>query len=282
MEWLHLLWANPLMHMAWIGGLIASLIGGVVGSFVVVKRISFVCGSISHSVLAGIGLFLWLNRVQGLPFPPIYGALLAACISAYIISLAERLYAREDSVISTVWAAGMATGIIFISKTPGYTTELSNLLIGNILYVSRADVLMLLTLGVVALLFVIWKFQHIKLLAFDIDEAVLQQIPVDRLYLQLLMLVALSVVALTQVVGIVLVMTMLTVPQMLAGLFCRKLSFLIVWSIIISALSTTIGLCLSYSVDWPAGATIAATSVVAYLAGVGIRRLLWEGKKLFA
>jgi zinc transport system permease protein len=274
METIELLWTNPLVRMAWMAGLISSIIGGIVGSFVVVKRISFVSGSISHAVLAGIGLFLWLNRTHNVSISPMYGALLVSIVCAYIISLSKHLRAREDSIISTIWAAGMAVGIIFVSKTPGYTTELSNLLIGNILYVSPQEVMMLLILGILTIAFVVWRFQQIKLLAFDPDEAFLQRVPIDRLYTQLLILVAISVVALTQVVGIVLVMTMLTLPQMLAGLFCTTLSALILWSILASVFCSTLGLCVSYAIDWPTGATIAITSVIAYLAGAAIKELL--------
>ena len=250
-------------------GLIVSVLGGSIGPLVVVKRIVFVSGSIAHSVLAGVGLFLYLERAVGLPMPPpIYGALLAAIVSALCISRAQQYFKeREDSVIATVWAAGMAIGIILLSKTPGYTSEISSILIGNLLWVSPQDALLLALLSFLCLLFILPNFQKLKLLLFDEDEAFLQGIATTRLYEQLLILVAISVVALVQVVGIVLVMTMLTLPPLLAGLFCSHLSTMIAASIGLSMICTISGLYSSYFLDWPVGATIALSAIFFY--GVG-------------
>lgn len=269
------------MFSALLAGLAAAVAGGAVGTLVVVKRISFISGSISHSVLAGIGLFLWLERIYGFPaVSPIWGALLAAVAAALFIARAERTFKeREDSVIATVWAAGMAIGIVLIAKTPGYTTELSNVLIGNILWVSFQDVIMLTCLAAVTMIFIGMKFQQIKLVIFDAEEAKLQGISVDRLYSALLVITAITVVALTQVVGIVLVMTMLTLPQLLSGLFCKRLSLMMLWSVIISMVCTTSGLAIAYSLDWPAGASIALVSVALYILGLGIKTALVQMKK---
>jgi zinc transport system permease protein len=173
----------------------------------------------------------------------------------------------------------MALGIVLIAKTPGYTTELSNVLIGNILWVSWQDVIMLTSLAVVTMIFIMVKFQQLKLIAFDAEEAKLQGIPVDRLYSALLVVTAITVVALTQVVGIVLVMTMLTLPQLLAGLFCTRLSLMMLWSVIISMICTSSGLAIAYSLDWPAGASIALVSVALYVGGLGSRKILLRIRK---
>ena len=136
---------NPMIILALLAGIAASVIGGTVGTLVVVRRISFISGSISHSVLAGIGFCIWLERAYGVQgLSPIVGALVAAIASALFIARAERtLKEREDSIIATVWAAGMALGIVLIAKTPGYTADLSNVLIGNILWVTPHDVVAL-------------------------------------------------------------------------------------------------------------------------------------------
>ncbi len=266
---------NPLMLSAVLAGFSAAIVGGAVGTFVVVRRISFISGSISHAVLAGIGLVVWLERTCGFPsVSPLWGALLTAIAAALLIAHAERTFhQREDSVIASIWAAGMALGILLIAKTPGYTTELSNVLIGNILWVSQRDVAMLTILAAISILFITMKFQQLKLLVFDVDEAKLQGIHVNRLYSQLLVLIAITVVALTQVVGIVLVMTMLTLPQLLAALFCQRLSHMVVWSVVISMGCTAAGLVIAYDLDWPAGASIALVSIASYAIGMGIKQL---------
>jgi zinc transport system permease protein len=268
------LFQNPFVVSSIIAGLLAGIIGGTVGTFVVVKRISFISGSISHSVIAGIGLFVWLERVMQFPHvSPLIGALCAAIMSALIIARAGDFFQeREDSLIAMTWAAGMAIGIVFIAKTPGYTAELSNILIGNILWISRQDLMILGTLTVVSMLFVVKNFQQLKLLMFDQDQASLSKIRIKNLYSALLILVAITVVALTQVVGIVLVMTMLTLPQMLAGLFCKRLSSMICWSIIFSVVCTAAGLTAAFVFDVPPGASITLTSVILYAMGIVVRR----------
>ena len=259
-------------------GLLVSILGGSIGPFVVIRRIAFISGSIAHSVLAGVGLFLYLDRAIGLPMPPpIYGALLAAIVSALCISRGQRYFKeREDSIIASVWAAGMAIGIILLSKTPGYTSEISSILIGNLLWVSPQDALLLALLTLFSLLFTSLNFQKLKLVLFDEDEAFLQGIETKRLYEQLLILVGIGVVALVQAVGIVLAITMLTIPSLLAGLFCSRLSTMVLAAIVFSMISMGCGLYAAYLLDWPAGASIALCAIVIYGIGHGIQR----GKKL--
>jgi zinc transport system permease protein len=264
------LFSNTIFLWAVLGGIAASLIGGTVGSLVVVRRISFVSGSISHALLAGAGLFLWLERVWGIPYLTAFlGAIFSSIIAALLIARAGKsVRLREDAVIATIWATGMAIGIVFIAKTPGYTTELTALLIGNILWITQGEIALLFLLAFCCLLFTIRHFQKLKLFAFDSDEAKLQGIETDTLYKQLLILVAIGVVALTQVVGIVLVLTMLTLPQLLASLFVRTLSSMMIYSTIISILCTCGGLILAFLLDWPAGASITLLSAGAYVIGL--------------
>lgn len=265
---------SPIFLWALAGGIAAAIIGGTIGSLVVVRRITFVSGSISHALLAGAGLFLWLERVWNVPYlSPFLGALFAAILSALLIARAGKsVWLREDAVIATIWATGMAIGIIFIAKTPGYTTELSSLLIGNILWISKGEIALLFFLALCCLVFTIRHFQKLKLFAFDSDEAKLQGIATDTLYKQLLILVAIAVVALTQVVGIVLVLTMLTLPQLLASLFARQLSHIMIYATLISMACTCGGLIVAFMLDWPAGASITLLSTGAYITGL----LLWK------
>lgn len=268
------LFTNPIFLYALLGGIAAAVIGGTVGSLVIVRRISFVSGSISHALLAGAGLFLWLGRVWNVPYvSPFLGAIFASVIAALLIARAGKsVWLREDAIIATIWATGMAIGILFIAKTPGYTTELSSLLIGNILWITKGEVALLFLLAVCCLLFTLRYFQKLKLFAFDCDQAKLQGIATDMLYKQLLVLVAIAVVALTQVVGIVLVLTMLTLPQLLASLFARKLSSIMIYATLISIGCTTGGLILAFLLDWPAGAAITLLSAGAYVIGL----LCWK------
>ena len=258
---------SQLLFSALLAGLAASVVGGIIGSYVVVKRIAFISGSISHSVLAGIGLFLYLQRAHGISWlSPLTGALGAAVLSAWLIGWMHLNYRqREDSVISAVWSIGMAIGLLFVSQTPGFTVELANLLIGNILWISQHDLQVLLALDFLVVATVLILHQKFLAICFDEDQARLQGIHVGRLYLLLLTLIAITVVLLMQVVGVILVMTMLTLPATIANLFTKKLSSMMLYSILLSALFSIVGTFLAFHLNLPVGATIAMLAGITYV-----------------
>ena len=259
--------SNPLLQTALLAGLLASFASGIIGSYVVVKRIVFISGSIAHSILGGLGLFLWIQRTYGLVWlSPLHGALLAGILAAIAIGWIHLRYRqREDSVIAALWSTGMAIGVIFISITPGSNVELSNYLIGNILWVSKSDLWMLFSLDLLIIATVIFLYQKLLILCFDEEQALMQGVPVEKLYYLLLVLVAISVVLLMQIVGIILVITMLTLPATIANLFTKKLSYMMFLATILGTCFCLIGLTISYEFEWPPGATIALFAGICYL-----------------
>lgn len=258
---------NPLLLSAVIAGLAASVVSGIIGSYVVVKRIVFISGSISHSVLSGIGFCLWLERSKGITWvSPLLGALAAAIISALIIGWIHLNYRqREDSVIAALWSIGMAVGVLFISQTPGFNVELTNFLIGNILWVTPMDLYILFGLDIAILIAVLCLHKRFLAICFDEEQAYLQGIPVNSLYLLLLVMTAVSIVLLIQVVGIILVMTMLTIPAAIANLFTARLSWMMCIAVFLSCVFCMAGMSTSYYLDWPGGATIALIAGAAYV-----------------
>lgn len=267
---------NPFLQNALIAAILASFASGVIGSYVVVKRIVFISGSIAHSVLGGMGLFLWLKRVYGISWlEPIYGAFLAAILSALLIGwISLRFQQRKDAVIASIWSTGMAIGVIFVSLTPGYNVELMNFLFGNILWITRTDLWLLLILD----LFVLWVVgrNYFKFLAvcFDEEQAVLQGVHVERSYLLLLSLVALSVVLLIEIIGVILVIALLTLPPTIAGLFTRKLSKMMIFAVLLTIIFNVVGIFISYQINWPMGATIALLVALAYLFSLLVKNSL--------
>jgi zinc transport system permease protein len=273
---------NPLLLAAIIAGLAASFVSGIIGSYVVVKRIVFISGSISHAVLSGIGFCLWLERTRGITWAsPLLGALVAAIASALLIGWIHLHYRqREDTVIAALWSIGMAVGILFISQTPGFNVELTNFLIGNILWVTPTDLKVLFGLDVVILLTVMCLHKRFLAICFDEEQAQLQGLPVNALYLLLLVLTAVSIVLLIQVVGIILVMTMLTIPAAIANLFTARLSHMMLISIFISCFFCLFGMQTAYNLDWPGGATIALVAGIAYV--LALLGSFWIKKALAA
>lgn len=265
---------NPLLLAAFLAGLASSVVSGIIGSYVVVKRIVFIAGSISHAVLSGIGFCIWLERTQGITWlSPLYGALAASIVSALIIGWIHLNYRqREDSAIAAIWSIGMAVGILFISQTPGFNVELTNFLIGNILWVSKTDLMILggLDIGIVAIILILHK--RLLAICFDEEQARLQGQPVNALYLLLLVLIAVSIVLLIQVVGIVLVLTMLTIPAAIANLLTTRLSSMMMLAILISSLFCLSGNAIAYYLDWPTGATIALIAGFVYVIGLAADR----------
>lgn len=264
---------NPLLLTAVFAGLAASIVSGIIGTYVVVKRIVFISGSISHSVLGGIGFCLWLQRAHGILWvTPLQGAIVTSVLSALIIGWIHLHYReREDSVIAAVWSIGMAIGVLFISQTPGFNVELTNFLIGNILWVTPTDLYTLYALD--ALVIILAWLLHRRLLAicFDEDQAQLQGLPVNALSMLLLILTALTTVLLIQVVGVILVLTMLTIPAAIANLFTSRLSTMMLVAIVLSATLSFVGTGVAYHLDWPVGATIALLAGIAYVSALTLR-----------
>jgi zinc transport system permease protein len=265
---------NPFLQMALFAGFAASITSGIIGSYVVVKRIVFISGSISHSVLGGMGFCLWLRRTADLPWlSPLHGAILAALLSALLIGWIHLKYReREDTVIAALWSTGMSIGVIFIALTPGYNVELVNFLFGNILWVSRSDILLLLGLDLLVAALTALLHRRLLVVCFDEEQAFLQGVPVRAFYLLLLCLVALSVVLLIQIVGAILVIAMLAIPAAIAGSLTHRLSSMMGLAVLFGCLCTLMGIGASYQLNWPPGATIALVAALLYLAG------LWRGK----
>lgn len=268
--------SDPFLQMALWAGLLASIAGGTVGSFVVIKRISFLAGSISHSLLGGMGLFLWLQRTYDMPWlHPLIGAFFGAIASALLIGYVHLYYRqREDAIIGAIWSTGMAIGVIFISLTPGANVELMDYLFGNILWIDSQNLLLLGLLDLFLITSLLIYYKRLVSICFDEEQALLRGLSVKALYLFLLTLTAITIVFLIQVIGTVLLIALLTIPATLASLFTKKFLHLIVAAVLLSALFNIFGLSLSYVLDWPPGSTIALFSAVVYFISLPFRKKL--------
>ena len=268
------------LQNALITGVLASVACGIIGTYIVVRRISYIADGIAHTVLGGMGAALFLHKVyhwQGVV--PLHGALVAAVIAAVIIGLVS-LWAkqREDTVISALWAVGMAAGIVFICRTPGYNEDLMGYLFGNILMVSGGDLWMLAGLDIVIVAVGLLFYNQFLAVCFDQEFARVRGLKVEVFYLLLLVLAALTVVVLATVVGIVMVIALLTLPIAVASLISTTMWRMMIISAILCAIFTTSGLVLSYAPDYPAGATTIIIAGAAYLIVTSLKWALGRGR----
>jgi zinc transport system permease protein len=265
---------NVFIQMALFASLLASITTGVIGSFVVVKRISFIAGSISHSVLGGMGICLWLQRTQGLTFlDPMWGAFASAIGSALLLGWTHLHYRqREDAVISAIWSIGIAIGMIFIALTPGPNIELFNYLFGNVLWINETDLIQLAILNAIVLGIVIINYKKFLAICFDEEQAKIQGVAVQKLYLLLLCLVAISVVLLMQIIGTILSMALLTIPATIAALYTKQLKTMMVLAVLICAFFSLFGLNAATSLNLPPAATVTLFAAISYLATLLFKR----------
>ncbi len=258
--------AMPFVRNAMLAGLLSSILFGTLGAVVTVKRIAGLAGAISHAVLGGIGMALFLSATGIVPgLPPIVGAFAFAVIAAGIIGFVSlKAKQREDTVINAVWAIGMSVGVLFIAKTPGYADPMSYLF-GNILLVSAKDLVMLAVLDV-AVVLLAWRFYpQIEASAFDEEFARVRGVPTDTIFMATLAVTAIAVVLLQTFVGLVMVIAMLTLPSGTAGFVSRNLAGMMFGGAVMSAVFTVAGLAASWALDMPAGAVVVVVAGAVFL-----------------
>ena len=263
------LMTQTFLQNAFLGSLLASLACGIIGSYVVVRKIGYMAGGIAHAVLGGMGAAYFIGR------NPVGGAIIAAIIAALVIGWVSLHWRHEEDImISALWAVGMAVGILFISQTPGYNVDLMSYLFGNILMIPRHDLVLIALLDAAILGITILFYKQFLAVSFDEEFARLRGIHVDLFSLLLLCLVALTVVILIQVVGLVLVIALLTLPAAIAGHFSHTLGRMMILAVLFGALFTTGGLAVSYQPDLPAGATIILLAGFGYLISISGKILM--------
>ncbi|MBW9199076.1 metal ABC transporter permease [Bacteroidales bacterium SW299] len=273
MELIELLQYTFFQH-ALLGSLFASIACGIIGTYIVTRRLVFISGGITHASFGGIGIGLYAG------VSPILSAAVFSVLSAFGVEwLSKRSDMREDSAIAVFWTFGMAVGIIFSFLAPGFTPDLSSYLFGNILTITQSDIWMLAILSGVLTLFFSIFLRPILAIAFDREFARSQRMPVAAFEYMLMMFIALTIVACLRMVGIVLAISLLTLPQMTANLFTHNFKRIIWLSILLGYASCIGGLFLSYSLQVPSGASIIFVSILIYTGAKTGKMLLCRQRK---
>jgi zinc transport system permease protein len=265
---------EPFFQRVLLAGLLTSVACGVLGTWVVAKRMTSMAGGLAHAAFGGVGLGYWAG------IPPMLGAATFGVAAGVLIGLVyRRLHSGLDTLISTVWAVGMAVGILFVAITPGYAPDLLSYLFGSLLFVSWDYVLLVAALDLLILVVVARVFRDLQAVAFDEEFAEVVGVPVERRLLLLLALTSLAIVTLIRVVGVILVIALLTIPAALARHWVEDLRRMMALAVAVSASCTTAGLLLSYTASdafgWslPPGPLIVLLAVALYGASATARRL---------
>jgi zinc transport system permease protein len=259
MDLLHL-FTYEFFQNAVLAALLMSVSCGIIGTYIVSRRMVFISGGITHASFGGVGIGYYLG------FSPLAGAALVAVLAAMTTeNLTRRKVLRNDSIIAILWSLGMAIGIIFVYLSPGYAPNLMSYLFGSIITVTNTDLWFMLALALTVTTTFVLFYRPILYVAFDEQFARIRGIPVMFINYLLIILVALTIVLSIRTAGIILVLSVLTIPQNISNLFTNRFSYIMAGSVVLGFIASLLGLILSYSLDIPSGATIIFTLVVLYL-----------------
>ncbi len=248
-----------------LAGILSGIACGITGTFVVIKKITYLAGGVAHAVMGGIGIAYYLG------VNPLAGALVFAMLSAILIGLVKlRFRQNEDTMIGALWASGMAIGVLFIYLTPGYNADLLSFLFGNILMVSKQNLAILAVLDIIILIVVAVFFRQLIYVSFDEEYSAIRGISVDFIYLLLLSMIALTVVVLIQAVGLILIIALLTLPAAIAGLFAGTPGRMMVYAVLLNIGFNMAGLLVSFYLNIPSGASIILVAAFGYMSALGI------------
>lgn len=250
------------LRNAFSAAFLMSITCGLIGTYIVARRMVFISGGITHASFGGVGISYYFG------WPPIAGAAVFALVAALITeNLTRKKLIRNDSLIAVMWSLGMAIGIIFVYLTPGYSPNLMSFLFGSIITVTSTDLSLMIALTLIVSLVFILFYRVILFVSFDEEFARTRGIPVMLVNYLLIVLVALTIVLSIRVAGVILVLSLLTIPQNTANLFTSSFGRILIWSVVLGLIGAIAGLIISYYLNIPSGATIIFSLVLIYLLG---------------
>jgi zinc transport system permease protein len=253
------LFQYPFFQHALTGSLFTCIACGIVGSYIVARRLVFISGGITHASFGGIGLGFWLG------INPIFSALVFSIASAFGVEwLSKKHGIREDSAIAAIWAFGMASGVIGIFLTPGYAPNLSAYLFGNILMITVSDLWFSGSFAVLLLILFFSFFRTVLYTAFDSEWTRTKGVKTALIEHLMMLAIAITIVSSIRLIGIMLLMSLLTIPQMTANLFTSSFKKMIFLSFLTGMAGCFSGLFISYYLNVPSGATIIFVQVLLF------------------
>ncbi len=260
---------------ALLGIVFVSLASAIIGTYIVSRRMVFITGGITHACFGGLGLgfFLGIN-------PTIMAGAFAVAAATGVEWMSAKHNVRQDSAIGVIWALGMALGTIFIFLSPGYVPELTSFLFGNVLTITTTDIVWFAAYCTILIAFFAIFYQQIVMCAFDRDFASTRKLPVNAINMAMTILISLCVVLTIRMIGIMLLMSLLTMPQMIAELFTIQLKKMMIISASVSIFCSVMGIISSYWIAAPASASIVVLLVLAYVVARVVKALAFKKRTL--
>lgn len=260
MNFFEALLSESFLQQGFLTAALCGIVCGIMGPIVVARQLSSAAGGLAHAVVGGMGFFAWLG------LPVMGGAFAAAVVVALLLAWPQtRGRTSDESRVQVLWSIGMALGIVFLAMTPGYSIDLMSYLFGNVLLADRTSVLLTAAAALAIGGLVCWRFRQIETLCFDEEFARVIGLPARALGTMLYLSTAVSVVVLIQSVGLILVISLMTIPSLIAATVAKSLAQMIVAAVVMNIIFAWLGLWLSFVYDLPSGASIILCAGVAYL-----------------
>ncbi len=258
------------MVNAYISALLISVVVGIVGTLVVVNRITYIASSISHSSYGGIGLAFFFG------LPPFLGALLFVLpVAAFVSYISFHHVRRADAFIGMVWALGMSIGIIAVDLAPSYPGDLMSYLFGNVLLIPRGDLMLIGLLALVVFLIVVAIYRQLVIFSFDKDYALALGIPAQALHFVTIFMIGIASVLLIKMVGLILVIALLTMAPLIMEKYSRSIASMMVYTAVLSLFFMLSGLVLSYYLNLSTSPMIIIVGSVVFFADYMLYRWVW-------
>ena len=260
---------------ALVGVVLISICAAVIGTYIITRRMAAISGGVTHACFGGLGLGFYLGIN-----PVISAGVFAIASSIGVEVLSRRMSLREDSAIAVIWALGMALGVLFVFLTPGYVPELNAFLFGNILTISTGDLRAIAIFTIILGAFFIWQYRNIIAVAFDRDFATVAGLPVNFVSYSMTVLVAVCIVLTIRLAGIMMLMSMLSLPIITAEVFWRRYLPVMLGSVAFSLVASVCGLFVSTVVDVPCSAIIVLIMVGMFIAARAVGLIISNRNKI--
>ncbi|MFS0750956.1 metal ABC transporter permease [Oceanobacillus sp. 1P07AA] len=264
----------PFLRYTFLTGILIGLIAPLLGTFIVVRRLSLIADALSHVTLAGIAFGLMAEKKFGLMLSPIYSGMAFSVAGSVLIEKLRTVYkAYQEIAIPIILSAGVGLSVIFISIADGFNNDLFNYLFGSVSAVSQNDFISILIISIIVVSIIILFYKELFSLSFDEEQSVISGLHAKWIHLLFIVLTALVIAASIRIVGVLLVSALMTLPVAASMRLAKGFKQMILYSVIFGELSVILGIISGYYLDIPPGGTIVMIAIIILLVAIGVKKL---------